>query len=137
MPPFDRDLPKVDVLVLAAIEVQPESLAFHGQVIRCPIPDAELDSTQLRLVAQTSAVVAKAIVDGKRALVTCRMGLNRSALVIAFALHQLTTMSASQMVAHIRSRRGANALSNEFFVSYIERVVGDGRPKAKRRPAQH
>ena len=134
-PPLDKDLPGVDLLVLCAAEIQPDRLAFHGAVLRCPIPDAELDAAQLRLVMQTSVAVAKAIVGGKRVLVTCHMGLNRSALVVALALHQLTTMGSDQIVAHIRRHRSQSALSNQHFVAIIERVVGDGRPKVRRRAA--
>jgi protein-tyrosine phosphatase len=84
---------------------------------------------------QTSVTVAKEIATGHRVLVTCHMGLNRSALVVALALHQLTTMSAQQIIEHIRRTRSMSALGNKHFCSIIERVVGDGRPKARRRPA--
>lgn len=133
-PPFDRDLPSVDVLVLCAAEVQPEHLAFHGEVIRCAIPDAPLDPSQLELVLKTSVTVARAIIEGKRVLVTCAKGRNRSALVVAFSLHQLTTMSGLEIVAHIRRLRGTTALRNRWFVAKIVEIVGDGRPKARRRP---
>jgi hypothetical protein len=131
-PPLDRDLPKIDVLVMCALEVQPEKLAFHGTVLRCPIPDKRLDPTQARLVIQTAVTVARAIVNGQRVLVTCHLGLNRSALVVALALHQLTTMGAPQIVDHIRRHRSLSALSNKHFVGLIERVVGDGRPRSTR-----
>lgn len=134
-PPFDVDLPRIDTLVLCAQELQPEALAFHGPVLRCPIPDAELDAAQVRTVAQAAVSVAKSIVLGQRVLVTCRMGLNRSALVVALALHQLTTMDADQVVEHIRRQRNAAALSNAHFVTIIEQIVGDGRPKVRRRSA--
>lgn len=132
-PPTDRDLPKIDVLVLCAQEIQPEFPAFHGVVFRCPIPDAEIDALQLRLVAQTAVAAAGAIVRGRRVLVTCRTGLNRSALVVALALHQLTTMNAEEIVDHIRLQRGRDALSNRNFVAIIRQVIGDGRPKVRRR----
>jgi len=134
-PPLDKDLPGVDLLVLCAAEVQPDQLAFHGTVLRCPIPDAELDAAQVRLVMQTAVAVAKAIVTRKRVLVTCRLGLNRSALVIALALHQLTTMSGQEIVEHIRRQRSLSALSNKHFVQLVKGVVGDGRPKVRRRAA--
>jgi protein-tyrosine phosphatase len=134
-PPLDKDLPGVDLLVLCAAEVQPDQLGFHGTVLRCPIPDAELDAAQVRLVMQTAVAVAKAIVAGKRVLVTCRLGLNRSALVIALALHQLTTMSGQEIVDHIRRQRSLSALSNKHFVQLVIGVVGDGRAKVRRRAA--
>lgn len=128
-PPIGRDLSKVDVLVLCAVEYQPDTLTFQGTVIRCPIPDAPLDAEQLKLVLQTSVAVAKHIVAGRRVLVTCERGRNRSALVVALALHQLTTMSADQIITHIRRVRGRLALSNRWFVAKIREIVGDGRPK--------
>lgn len=131
-PPLDKEIPKVDVLVLCAAEIQPDALAFKGTVVRCPIPDGGLDGKQIRLVMQTAVAVAKAIIAGKRVLVTCHLGLNRSALVVALALYQLTTMDAAQIVEHIRRHRSMSALSNTHFVTIIERVVGDGRPKVRR-----
>ena len=134
-PPLERDLPTVDILVLCAAEVQPERMAFHGQVLRCPIPDAALTPAQLELVLKTSVAVAQAIVEGQRVLVTCAKGRNRSALVVAFALHQLTTMSGDQIVAHIRKQRGEASLRNRWFVAKILEIVGDGRPKVRRKPS--
>ena len=132
-PPLDRDLTNIDVVVLCAAEYQPERMAFHGAIWRCPIPDDVLDQAELRGVLATSTAVAKTIADGKRVLVTCQMGLNRSAFVTAFALHQLTTMSGDEIVTHIRKHRGSKALFNVWFVSKIKEIVGDGRPKARRK----
>jgi protein-tyrosine phosphatase len=131
-PPFASDLPGIDVLALCAVELQPDTLAFHGQVIRCPLPDSALDPVQARLAVQASAEVAAAVARGRRVLVTCHMGRNRSALVIALALHRLTTMSADRVIEHIRKQR-PSALSNQHFVAIIKRVVGDGRRKVRRR----
>jgi len=133
-PPMDKDLPGVKLLVLCAAGIQPEKLAFRGEVLRCPIPDAKLDVSQTRAVMQAAVAVAKSIVQGERVLVTCRLGLNRSALIVALALHQLTTMSGAEIVEHIRRQRGPAALTNQHFVAIINSVVGDGRPKVRRAP---
>lgn len=135
-PPTDVDLPGVDLLVLAAEEVQPDHLAYQGRVLRCPIPDAELSAAQARSATQAAVAVARAIAHGERVLVTCHLGRNRSALIVALALHQLTTMSADQIVAHIRNLRGHRALSNASFVALIQQIVGDGRPKSRRSAPQ-
>ena len=133
-PPFDLDLPGVDLLVLCAIELQPERLAFHGRVLRCPLPDAELDVGQAKMAFAASLAVAKTIAQGQRALVTCAMGLNRSALVVALTLGHLTTMSSDQVLAHIRKHRSQSALNNQHFQQIVHHVVADGRPRASRRP---
>jgi protein-tyrosine phosphatase len=134
-PPLDRDMTNVDIVVLCAAEYQPERMAFHGAIWRCPIPDDVLEPDELRSVLKASAAVAKAIIERRRVLVTCQMGLNRSAFVTAFALHQLTTMNGEQIVAHIRKHRGPKALFNPWFVTKIVEIIGDGRPKQRRRTA--
>src|SRR5690242_1643176 len=47
-PPFDRDLPDFDVLVLCAQELQPPELAFRRELVRAPLPDATLTTPQIR-----------------------------------------------------------------------------------------
>lgn len=133
-PPFDRNIAKVDVLVLCAQEIQPERMAFEGRVIRCPIPDDYLSEDQQRLVVKSALDVARAVSGGDRALVTCAMGRNRSALVAGLALGQLTTMSGKQVIAHVQKHR-ARALYNLHFKSLLERIIGDGRQRAPRRAA--
>jgi hypothetical protein len=134
-PPVDRDLLDLDIIVLAAQEVQPDMPCYHGRVIRCPLPDRELNVQELKQAALCGVTIAQAIANGRRVLVTCRAGLNRSALLVGIALGQLTTMTADQVIALIRARRSAEALSNPSFVALLRRIIGDGRPRARaRRP---
>lgn len=53
-------------------------------------------------------------------LVTCAMGWNRSGLVTALALNELTHWSTSQIVAAIKQARGPNALSNQAFCVIVD-----------------
>lgn len=129
-PPLDRDIAGFDVLVLCARELQPERVPFHGLVVRCPIDDYP-DHQMLARVAATSRLLAKFIVNGKRVLVTCSAGLNRSALVAALVISQLTTKSADEIIALIRDRRDPRALYNKHFVELIQSVVGAGRKSAR------
>jgi protein-tyrosine phosphatase len=105
---------------------------FQGSVLRCPLPDANLDIVQLAIAAATSVTVAKTVAQGQRVLVTCAKGLNRSGLIAALALGQLTTMSGSQIITHIRKYRGPLALSNPHFQAIIRCLIGEGRPRASR-----
>lgn len=132
VPPFDRNLPQVDLLVLCALELQPEHLAFQGAILRCPIPDATLDVPQIAMAMITSVSVARAVSQGQRALVTCAAGLNRSALVAGLALGQLTTMDGAAIIAHIRKHRTSKALANSHFQAIIRTMIGSGRPRASR-----
>jgi protein-tyrosine phosphatase len=126
-PPADRDLPQFDVLVLCAAEYQPNPVAFHGQVLRCPIPDAPLTDHQVAHALMVARAVAAALAGGRRVLVTCVAGLNRAALVAALALALATRMGADELVQLMRERRGRDALFNPNFRSVIQRVAGAGR----------
>lgn len=126
-PPFDRDLPDFDVLVLAAGELQPERTAFHGAVLRCPIPDGVLTTHELGRAAIVARTVAEAIANGRRSLVTSSAGMNRCAFIAALALQHLTGMSADAIVSLIRSRRHHLALNNQYFVTVVQAIAGSGR----------
>ncbi len=131
-PPIGEDLPGFDVLVLCAQEIQPANVAFHGRVLRCPIPDGPLDTMQVSRVIGTGRIVAKEIARGQRALVTCAKGLNRSALVASFALAHITRMGANEIMQLMRSRRDAMCLCTPYFQYLLTRLVGEFRSAAIR-----
>jgi protein-tyrosine phosphatase len=122
-PPFDRDLPDFDLLVLSAQELQPSELAFHGRVLRCPIPDGALDHQELTRAVLAAMEVGNALVVGRRVLVTCAAGLNRSALIASLALARATKMTADEIIHRMRQRRSPNALYNANFQDIIRRLV--------------
>jgi protein-tyrosine phosphatase len=122
-PPFDRDLPEFDVLVLCAQELQPQRLAFGRKVIRCPLPDSDLNPNQLRLAASASGAVALALADQKRVLVTCAQGRNRSAFVASLALSRVTRLQAPELIELMRTKRHPAALSNPHFQRYLTKLV--------------
>lgn len=126
-PPLDRDLPEFDVLVLCAREIQPPALAFHGRVVRCPIPDDVLDTPQMRMALAAAGATARALTSGQRVLVTCAQGINRSAFVASLALAQITRMSALELVTLMRTKRHQDALFNKYFQEVLKRLVGSGR----------
>ncbi len=122
-PPFDRDLPKFDVLVLCARELQPASLAFHGHVIRCPIPDDVLSSAEVRVVMGTARLVADSLIARRRILVTCSAGMNRSVLVASLALARITRLTADELIRIMRARRHPSALYNPHFQGLLRQFV--------------
>lgn len=128
-PPFDRDLPDFDMLVLCAQELQPAHVEFHGRVVRCPVPDGVLEPRQIARVLMTSRAVAQALAAGQRVLVTCQAGINRSALVASLALARVTRMSAEELVVLMRRARNPQALFNPHFREIIANLVGSGRAR--------
>ena len=114
----------VDVLVLCAMEHQPRSAELPGvrMVVHAPMDDAEPSLEEVVTARQAAAHVAHALRHGRRVLVTCAQGRNRSGLVSALALTRLGA-SPDQAIRLVRRARGANALSNPHFVDVIRRAA--------------
>lgn len=120
-----------DTLVLAAEEHQPPDYLFPGVlVIRLPMNDVpvRLEPKELRLVRLTARDVLYQLERGKRVLVTCAMGLNRSGLISAATLLEGGHASPSEAIRMVRSARGHLALSNPSFVHAIATQLR--RPRA-------
>lgn len=112
-----------DVVVLAAMEYQPKLPC--AIVLRAPIDDDQLTLQEAQKVIDAARKVNELRRCGKRVLVTCNMGVNRSALVAALAL-MLLGASAEEAIAQVRSNRkppsGMMPLSNEHFVAALRRA---------------
>jgi len=117
----------VDVIVLTAVEHQPPANQFPGaEVIHAPIDDAPnrpMREDEIVTATKAAGRVARRLRAGRRVLVTCAMGLNRSALVAALAMHEIYGMSADEIIARIRRARGSWALSNPNFERLLRAVV--------------
>jgi len=111
---------RFDVLVLAAMEHQPSSRCFPGvRVIHAPIDDSSyVPENEIRIVEKASVIVANALRSGKRVLVTCWQGRNRSGFIVAMALVR-EGMRPEQAIDLVRRARGETALSNKAFVHLI------------------
>ncbi|MEU6776670.1 protein phosphatase [Streptomyces sp. NPDC046759] len=84
-----------------------------------PIPDGPLDGTQLAGVIRLAHAANEALDAGRRVLVRCFHGYNRSGLVVAHALAQRGGATPDEVIQLIRARRSAWALHNELFVEYL------------------
>ncbi|MEU6235766.1 protein phosphatase [Kitasatospora sp. NPDC047058] len=82
------------------------------------VPDGPLSPGQLHDVLEAAELVAGAVRRGRRTLVRCHSGQNRSGLVVAQALVTLGHQ-ADRAVELIRERRSAWALNNSLFVEYL------------------
>lgn len=123
-PPVDRSYPNIDMIVLCAREYQPQTLPhFKGPLVRVAIPDEALDTDELRRALAGGAAVAEALSKGKRVLVTCAAGINRSALVAGLALVRHTKMTADEIVKLMRERRHPDCLFNQHFVEVLKRYA--------------
>ena len=85
------------------------------------LADAVLDPPSAVRVGELGAQVAAAVKEGKRVLVRCSGGLNRSGVVVAEALVRLGQTPAQAMTA-VRAARGPWALTNPAFVAHLNRA---------------
>jgi len=112
-PPTGVRLP-FDVVVLAAREYQP--LLPGHDVIRVPLKDAfpsSLDRSRIKSVAQE---IAQDVRSGRRVLVTCHQGRNRSGVISGLALVDLG-VPPSDAVKRIQQIR--SGLTNPFFLQMV------------------
>jgi hypothetical protein len=85
------------------------------------LADAVLDATAAARVGELGASVAAAVRAGRRVLVRCSGGLNRSGVVVAEALVRLG-MTPDEAVLAVRRARGPWALTNPAFVSHLSSI---------------
>lgn len=110
---------RYDVVALAAKEYQPEQTRFRAKLLRARLDDTLQPTTEeLMWAFMTGRKVAGAVADGKRTLVSCAMGKNRSGLVTALAARELLGITGAQSVNLVRNRRPI-ALANPAFVRFL------------------
>jgi protein-tyrosine phosphatase len=96
-----------------------------GLFVSFPIDDGDEVDPKVREVA---AFVASVVKSGRRVLVHCTEGLNRSGVVAARALMEMG-LSASDAIDLVRRGRGPSvdgfpALGNQAFVQWLHREGG-------------
>lgn len=117
-----------DVLVLCAEEWQPAASKFKGiRVHHAPFDDDSEGMTQGELdTAATAAFeTLRHLRKGRRVLVTCWAGRNRSGLVTAWALSMYTGLDPALAGEAVREARGSAALTNPHFVDVLNQLRED------------
>lgn len=121
-----------DVIVLAAEEYQPHATRFPGVcVIHVPLDDAPSRSMrpdEIACAVRAAEEVAGHLRAGRRVLTSCAMGLNRSSLIAAIAMHDVYGMRADEIIRRIRHARGGWALSNPNFEKLLRVVIDAKKP---------
>jgi hypothetical protein len=114
-----------EVLVLCAQEWQPDPDHFPGvEVVYAPFDDDHrgLDEIQRQIAFNAAGETAEHLRNGKKTLVTCWAGRNRSGIVCALALSAVTDYTPGQAGELIRSKR-LGALTNMSFRGMLNRLV--------------
>ena len=116
-------------LVLAAEEHQPPSSQFPGvEVVHVSLTDdgTPLSSAEWQRARHASALVRKRLQQGRRVLVTCWMGLNRSGIIVALTLLRMTrrsVLNGEDAVMLVKQRR-PGAMTNAYFVDAVRQAGG-------------
>lgn len=118
-----------DVVTMSRMAPSPR-LGEDGLWLHVPIPDAEMEDPDG--VREAARVVAERVGAGRRVLVHCWAGLNRSGVVSARAL-MLMGVPVAQAIAAVRAARGQVALFNRAFVQWLYEEAGEPIPAAERR----
>lgn len=117
---------RFNVLTFCAREIQPVIHDPQGlRVLYAPMNDSPsnpMTDEEWAAAQQAGREIARATSAGGRALTTCAMGLNRSGVVNALALHYRFSVSGAEAIDQIRRTRGPMALSNPSFVERLRRL---------------
>jgi protein-tyrosine phosphatase len=107
------------VVVLCAMEYQPDHRMFPGvQVVRVPLDDCQITVDIANRGLQAAAHVAACVRGGKRVLVTCAQGRNRSGLVAGLAM-VLNGKPGEDAVRDIQLVR-PHALTNTTYADFVK-----------------
>ena len=125
---FDAVEKNFDALVLAAREHQ-DFFPVHQHpklyVIHAPIDDSKPTREEKAQALLAGLQVYELNKAGKKVLVTCAAGVNRSALIAGLAM-VISGLSADTVISQIRQRRkpvsGATPLFNNYFVKFLKDI---------------
>lgn len=123
-PQDSRACKMFDVIVLCAKEHQ--DLPYScSNVLHVPLDDAKPTANEVSLALRAGSVINKLRSQGKRVLVTCAAGVNRSSWVAATALIK-SGVSPWKAIADIREHRkppiGLRPLCNPHFTEILMRM---------------
>lgn len=85
---------------------------------RIDVPDGPLTADQIEALCRAADLTTEALNDGRRVLVRCHSGYNRSGLVVAQTLIN-QGYSTDDAIFLIRYRRSKWALNNPLFIDYL------------------
>ena len=114
-----------DSLVLAAEEFQPPARDYPGvRVLHVPFDDHENRLTEEEWAEIVGAAdwAAGEVRAGRRVLITCWAGINRSGIITALTVMMLTGWSGAKAVIRVKQMR-PGALRNRSFAAHV-RAVG-------------
>lgn len=113
-----------DALIARAGFTHVFRVAKELRLCEFPLDDAPLTPSQIHFLNKAVDAVSTALRGGGRVLVTCQMGINRSALVAAMVLVRYYGLPPHQALSDVRHFRrvplvGWKPLANESFREHL------------------
>lgn len=129
-PPEQEELRELgfEVCVFCAAEWQRPSHLFPGvECVYAPNQDSYIRKPtrgELNIAVKAAQKVAEDVTKGKRVLVTCWAGRNRSGLVVGLSLHFLLGLDGNECIRLVQTRRLSDglALENPGFRHVLRRL---------------
>lgn len=91
------------------------------EYVHCPIRDGALDSKSIKRVHVAARRIVHAMKNGKKVLVYCKRGRNRSCFVIAIAIARLYRIGGDRALRIVRYKR-PNSISTPFFIKHLKSI---------------
>lgn len=118
----------LDAIVFAAYEFQPKIRASRIIPIYAPLddnfdPSPEDAKYTIKTANEAAEKVAKLVRQGKKVLVSCQAGWNRSGIITALSIKKLTNYKGNEIITLIKLNRRF-ALSNPAFQTFIRKIAG-------------
>lgn len=122
--PLSEALKHADTIVFCAEEKQPRigKLPLGKAVLRLPFDDdiyRPIPPEAGRIFHQMAHRLAREARSGRRVLITCAMGLNRSGIITALTLMHAHGMAPADAIRLIRGKRSRDALMNPMFEQWL------------------
>lgn len=114
--PTVNDPKDFDVVVSLCAYTLP--VGWHVKEYRYAFPDGPTEPHIYKELEKIAEYAHQDWVSGKKVLIRCQAGLNRSGLVTALILLR-EGATLEKIVALIREKRGEYALSNNHFMDYL------------------
>jgi hypothetical protein len=113
-----RMITKDDFDTVVTLYAWAQPVDWLVEEVRYGFYDSEISHIDFNMVEQAADFAHKAWKSGKRVLIRCQAGINRSSLVMAHVLMK-DGLSARATINLMREKRSDAVLLNKHFVEYI------------------
>jgi len=108
----------IDIVVNLYHTPDPELKSLVNTYIHVPMPDGVFTDEHRNNLSALAEVIASELRIRHNVMIQCHAGRNRSSLLTALVIRELTRCSGSDAMAYVREHR-ANAIANPMFESFL------------------